>query len=268
MVGILQDIRFGARVLRKNPGFTSVAVLSLALGIGANTAIFQLLNAVRLKTLPVNNAEQLVRIQLKDDKGTRGNHSSYYSAVTNPIWEKIRDRQQGFEEVTAWGTQTFNMAQGGEIRSAKGLWVSGGFFNLLGVRAQQGRLLSANDDQRGCASPNVVISNAFWQREFGGKADAVGRKISLADQQFEIGTAHVHPVLVDVWDFCIVEKLNPQIAAIVSPGVVIGDVPEEFGGEELSREHPVRPLGELQTRVFNVAAEPHKVEFIQWLRHV
>ena len=186
MVGIFQDIKFGARVLRKNPGFTSVAVLSLALGIGANTAIFQLLNAVRLKTLPVNNAAQLVRIQLKDTKGTRGNHSAYYSAVTNPIWEKIRDRQQGFEGVTAWGTQTFNMAQGGEIRPANGLWVSGGFFSLLGVRAQQGRLLSANDDQRGCASPNVVISNAFWQKEFGGKADAVGRKISLADQQFEI----------------------------------------------------------------------------------
>jgi predicted permease len=186
MVGIFQDLKFGARVLRKNPGFTSVAVLSLALGIGANTAIFQLLNAVRLKTLPVNNAEQLVRIQLTDSKGTRGNHSSYYSAVTNPIWEKIRDRQQGFEGVTAWGTQTFNMAQGGEVRPAKGLWVSGEFFNLLGVRAQQGRLLSTNDDQRGCAAPNVVISNAFWQKEFGGKSDTIGRKISLADQQFEI----------------------------------------------------------------------------------
>jgi len=186
MGGIFQDLQFGARVLRKNPGFTTVAVLSLALGIGANTAIFQLLNAVRLKTLPVNNAAQLVRVELKDSKGTRGNHSANYSAVTNPIWEKIRDRQQGFEGLTAWGTQTFNMAQGGEVRPARGLWVSGEFFNVLGVHAQQGRLFNASDDQRGCASPGVVLSNGFWQKEFGGNPDAIGRKISLADQQFEI----------------------------------------------------------------------------------
>jgi hypothetical protein len=186
MGGIFQDLQFGARVLRKNPGFTTVAVLSLALGIGANTAIFQLLNAVRLKTLPVNNAAQLVRVELKDSKGTRGNHSANYSAVTNPIWEKIRDRQQGFAGLTAWGTQTFNMAQGGEVRPARGLWVSGEFFNVLGVHAQQGRLFNASDDQRGCASPGVVLSNGFWQKEFGGNPDAIGRKISLADQQFEI----------------------------------------------------------------------------------
>jgi hypothetical protein len=95
---MLQDLRFGFRMLLKNPAFTAVAVLSLALGIGANTAIFQLLNAVRLKALPLSNPQELaqVRIRLSDVDKTRGNKTSRYPAVTNPVWEQIRDRQEGF----------------------------------------------------------------------------------------------------------------------------------------------------------------------------
>src|SRR5678816_106715 len=91
-----QDIAYGLRQLRLNPGFTAVAVLSLALGIGANTAIFQLVNAVRLKTLPVPNADQLVNVQLNNMDAARGSKPSPYASVTNPIWEQVRDRQQGF----------------------------------------------------------------------------------------------------------------------------------------------------------------------------
>ena len=183
---MIQDLRFGIRILLKNPGFTMVAVLSLALGIGANTAIFQLLNAVRLKTLPIKNAQELAEIRLTDMSGTRGNKSARYPAVTNPIWEEIRGRQQGFSGIAAWGSGSFNLAQGGEVRPAKGLWVSGDFFNVLGVQPELGRTFMTAEDQRGCSAPGVVISHSFWQREYGGDKSVVGRKLSLSDHQFEI----------------------------------------------------------------------------------
>ena len=186
MESIIQDVRFGLRMLVKNFGFTAVAVLSLALGIGANTAIFQLVNAVRLKTLPVHNAEQLVNIRLTDMEGARGNKPSPYGGVTNPIWEQIRDRQEGFSGVLAWSRNDFNLAQGGEVRWAKGLWVSGDFFNVLGVQPELGRVLTTADDQRGCTAPGAVISHPFWQREYGGDPNVLGRKVTLNDKPFEI----------------------------------------------------------------------------------
>ena len=181
-----QDIRFGGRMLRKNPGFTIVAVLSLALGIGANAAIFQLLNAVRLRSLPVRAPQELAEVRISDMTGARGSFNSRYNAVTNPIWEQIRDRQQSFSGVFAWGQQTFNLAQGGEVRPAKALWVSGDFFNTLGVTPVAGRLFNSTDDTRGCSSPGVVISHPFWQREYGGDPNAIGRKLTLANFTFEI----------------------------------------------------------------------------------
>ena len=183
---MLQDLQFGWRMLKKNPGFTAVAVLSLALGIGANTAIFQLVNAVRLKTLPVAHPEQLVNIRLTDMDAARGFKPSSYPAVTNPIWEQIRDRNEAFSGLLAWGRSDLNLAQGGEVRNAKGLWVSGDFFNVLGVQPERGRLLTAADDQRGCAAPGAIISHGFWQREFGGDPNVIGRKITLSDKPFEI----------------------------------------------------------------------------------
>src|SRR5499426_596053 len=96
---IFQDLRFGARMLLKNKSFTAVAVLSLTLGIGANTAIFQLLDAVRLRTLPVKAPQELAEVRLTTMNGTRGSKQSWYPSVTNPIWEQIRDRQQAFSDL-------------------------------------------------------------------------------------------------------------------------------------------------------------------------
>ncbi len=186
MESIIADIRYGFRMLLKNPGFTVVAVLSLALGIGANTAIFQLVNAVRLKTLPVPNPQELVNVQISDMSAARGNKASFYPSVTNPIWEQIRDRQEGFSGTLAWGRNDFNLAQGGEVRWAKGLWVSGDFFNVLGVKPELGRVFSSFDDQKGCSAPGAVISHGFWQREYGGDPNVVGRKVTLSDKPFEI----------------------------------------------------------------------------------
>src|SRR5215510_1767072 len=186
---MLNDLRFGIRMLMKNPAFTAVAVLSLALGIGANTAIFQLLNAVRLKNLSVRNPQELAQVRLRagDVELTRGNKGPMrYAPVTNPVWEQVRDRQQAFSGIAAWGMAGFNLAQGGEVRPARGLWVSGEFFNVLGVNPELGRLFNAADDQRGCSTPGAVISHGFWQSEFGGARDVIGRKLTLSDRQLEI----------------------------------------------------------------------------------
>jgi putative ABC transport system permease protein len=114
MQTVWHDLRYGARLLRLNPGFAAVAMLSLALGIGANTAIFQLLDAVRLRTLPVKTPQELAVVRIADRKNSTGRHEGRYSQITNPMWEQIRDHQQGFSSIFAWAATTFNLAVGGE----------------------------------------------------------------------------------------------------------------------------------------------------------
>src|SRR5437773_1458003 len=126
-----QDLRYGARQLWSNPGFTLVAALSLALGIGANTAIFQLVNAVRIRSLPVRKPDELVEVRLPPNTPRTGRFTGGRSSVTNPLWEQIRDRQQACSGVFAWCASRFNLATGGEARYAEGLWVSGDFFRTL-----------------------------------------------------------------------------------------------------------------------------------------
>jgi predicted permease len=182
-----QDLRHGARLLRRNPGFFTVATLSLALGIGANTAIFQLLDAVQLRLLPVAHPEQLAELKIEDNEHCcSGNFSDRRPNFTYAQWEQIRDHQQAFSEIFAWGDTPFNLASGGEARYVDGLWVSGDFFKTLGVQPLVGRLLTNDDDRQGCGSPAAVISFPFWQREFAGDAQAVGKKIALDGHPVEI----------------------------------------------------------------------------------
>ncbi len=180
------DIRYGARVLRRNPGFFLVATLSLALGTGANTAIFQLINAVRLRMLPVPHPEQLAQIRIADNEHCcNGNFSARHSEFTNAQWEQIRDRQQAFSGVFAFGDTRLNVAERGEARYVEGIWVSGSFFRTLGVNPTLGRLIGDQDDHVGCA-PVAVVSHAYWRRELGADPQAAGRKISLAGHPVEI----------------------------------------------------------------------------------
>jgi len=175
-----QDLRYGARLLRTSPGFFAVATLSLALGIGANTAIFELLNAVRLRMLPLAHPEQLAELKIAENEHCcSGNFSDRNPNFTYLQWEQIRTHQQAFSGVFAWGDVRFNLAEAGEVQFAEGLWVSGQFFRTLGVRPQLGRLLDDEDDRPGCGSPSAVISYAFWQREYGGVPEAIGKKLSL-----------------------------------------------------------------------------------------
>ena len=185
--GIWNDLLFGARLLRKNPGFAIVAILSLALGIGANTTIFQLLDAVRLRTLPVKNPQQLARVKIVDSPHCcHGDSYSPDADLTGGLWNGLREQQQGFSRIAAWAPTRRNLGQGGEARYANTLMVSGEFFDVLGVQPLLGRLLSPADDYRGCGAQGAVLSYPFWQREFGGRPEALGSKLTLSGQPFQV----------------------------------------------------------------------------------
>ena len=178
---LLQDVRYGLRILGRTPVITAVAILSLALGIGANTAIFTMMDAVMLRLLPVRNPQELVQVRIRAPKsGTEMN--GYF---TNPLWEQLRDRQDVFSNAFAWSETRFDLAQGGAVQYANGLWASGGTFETLGLRPVAGRLLSAADDQRGCPGA-AVISYAFWQDRYGGAGGAIGSNLSLDGHLFPI----------------------------------------------------------------------------------
>jgi predicted permease len=177
--GWLRDIREAWRTLLASPGFTATAVVSLALGIGANTAIFSLVNALLLRTLPVEDPRELV--QLAAEGGAR-------PTFTNPLWEEIRDRQDVFAGMLAYSTVTFDLASSGETDPVEGLWVSGSFFRMLGVSAMRGRVLAAEDDRRGGGpdGPVAVISYRFWETRYAKDENVVGKTISLNREPFRI----------------------------------------------------------------------------------
>jgi len=174
----IRDLRHGLRVWARSPGFTAVALASLALGIGANTAIFSIVNSLVLRPLPVRDPGQLVQVQ----------RTAATRSLSNPIWEALRARPDLFARAAAWGTTTFNMADGGEARPVSGLWVSGSFFETFGVRPRLGRLLTETDDRRGGGAdgPVAVLSYGFWQRQFGGAQDVVGRPLRLSGVPFTV----------------------------------------------------------------------------------
>ncbi len=171
------DIRHAFRTLRRSPAFALVAILSLSLGIGANTAIFSLINAVMLKSLPVRHPEQLAAVAMGD---FFADHN-----FSNPLWEQVRDRQDMFDGAFATARTQFNLTTGGEVRRATGEYVSGDYFSVLGVRPAVGRVIGHADDVRGCPAI-AVLSAPFWQSEFGGDPGSVGKQIMLGGHSFEI----------------------------------------------------------------------------------
>jgi predicted permease len=178
-VGLLTDtaadVRYALRSLRGAPLVTAVALLSLTLGIGANTALFSIVDSLLLRSLPVAEPERLVQLE--------------GGSWTNPIWEQIRARQHElFDGAFAWSQERFDLAQGGETQFVDGAYASGRMFAVLGVQPALGRLLSEADDARGGGGDGaaVVISHRFWQRHFGGAADVVGRPLTLERVPFTI----------------------------------------------------------------------------------
>jgi putative ABC transport system permease protein len=216
MTNLLRDLRHAFRLLRLSPGFTMVAVLTLALGIGANTAIFQLIDSIRLRTIPVKNPQELGTVRIADRHWGSGQFSGQYSQLTFPMWEQIRKRQEGFSEIAAWTGQQFNLASGGEVHYAKGLRVSGDFFHVLGVEPILGRLLGPEDDQPGCGTSAANISYAFWQRNFAGDPSVIGKRLTLDGNSFQIlgvTTAAFHGISIgDTFDVAVPVCVEPILS--------------------------------------------------------
>jgi putative ABC transport system permease protein len=178
---LAQDIRYALRILGRTPVITAIAILSLALGIGANTAIFSLIDSVMLRFLPVQKPDELVQLL----RTTAASQSEHTSSFTNPLWEQVRDHQDVFTSSFAWSQTQFDLAQGGAVRNTNGIFASGDYFTALGVRPAAGRLLVSEDDRRGC--PGVaVLSYGFWQDHFGGVQSAIESTLSLNHLPFQI----------------------------------------------------------------------------------
>src|SRR2546426_12660413 len=177
---MLADIRYALRGFHRSPGFALVAVLSLVLGIGANTAIFSLVNAILLRTLPVREPNRLVIFTLSPPERRTG------SAISPTLYQQIRDKNtvlEGFAQVRGLPA---TLSGGGIAERVNGQLVSGNFFETLGVNALIGRVLTPEDDRIPGAPPVCVISYGFWLRRFGGDRNAIGRNIQIDGQPFTV----------------------------------------------------------------------------------
>jgi predicted permease len=178
---MFQDLRYGTRMLAKNPGFTAMAVLSLALGIGANAAIFSVLDAVLLKSLPVKQPDRLVFVET----GVAGSKRS--SNISYSEFETLREQKDAISDATFFSYPTrINIGINGESEVVEGQLVSGGFFTVLGAEAIAGRTILESDDRASSTTSVVVISHRYWQRRFGSDANVIGRSVNLNGSGFTI----------------------------------------------------------------------------------
>ncbi|HUI53123.1 MAG TPA: ABC transporter permease [Terriglobales bacterium] len=232
--GILQDIRYALRMLRKSPGFTAVAVLTLALGIGANTAIFSLIDSILMRGLPVQDAQHLVVLRWSAHKAPdihsqsgygdcgRGhlsrNGESFGCSLSMPFFNEVASHVSAFSSVAAFAnTGRIDLSGNGTASMLRGQAVSGGFFPLLGVRAAAGRLIAPSDDSVS-AQPVVVLNYGYWKRQFGGSPSAIQKTVRLnnvpftiigvADPRFDsLSPGHVY----DVWvPLSVLPQINPH----------------------------------------------------------
>lgn len=179
METLIKDIRYAFRGLLKRPGFAAVGIASLALGIGANTAIFSLVNTVLLRSLPVAQAEEVVSVSVraKDDS---------ISAFSYPNYKDFRDRNQVLSGLVAYRFVPLSMSREGNNARVWGYEVSGNYFDVLGVRAIKGRTFQPEEDQGRSAHPVIVISHDCWQRRFGGDPNVIGTEVLLNNHQFKV----------------------------------------------------------------------------------
>lgn len=182
---MLNDLRYAIRQLLKDPGFTTVAVF-LALGIGANTAIFQLLDAVRMRSLPIQKPHELVEVKIVGGNRGMGLNPVRYGGLTLPIWQEIRDAQQAFSGAFAWSAGDVRVGKGSDLRRAEGLWVSGDFFRVLGVRPWQGRLLLFEDEVGACPATKAVVSHSYWQSHMGARDLNVDNRLIVDGEPKEV----------------------------------------------------------------------------------
>ncbi|HKX28984.1 MAG TPA: ABC transporter permease [Blastocatellia bacterium] len=180
MQTLWQDLRYGARMLLKKPGFAAMAATSLALGIGINSIIFSLIDALLLRPLPVVNPGELVALATSDHHGSRPHGLSY------PDFVDFRDRHETFAGVAAYTLVPLSVTSGDQSERAWGLMVSGSYFSMLGVRPFIGRTIRDDEDQPPGRHAVVVLSYRAWQRRFGGDREAVGKTMNLNGHAFTV----------------------------------------------------------------------------------
>ena len=179
MQTLWQDLRYAVRILSKKPGFTLIAVLSLALGIGANIVIFTLVNAVLFRTAPVAEPNRLVFV-------FNGNQNNPWSSISYPNYVDYRDRNEVFEGLGAFNEISISLSRDDHPDLVRGLIVTGNFFDVLGVKPTAGRTFRAEEDQTPNTHPVAVISHNLLQQRFGGASDVIGQELSLNGNQFTL----------------------------------------------------------------------------------
>jgi len=180
MKTLLNDLRYGAKMLWKSRGVTIVAVLSLAIGIGANSAIFSLLNSLLLRPRPVSHPEQLVELYVSEGE------QHPYSATSYPSYLDLRDRNDVLSGLAAYGIRQFKFGDANEVEQIWGEAVSGNYFDVLGVAAQTGRTFLADEDVVPRRNPVTVISHSLWQRRFNSDPELIGKTVTLNEQPLTV----------------------------------------------------------------------------------
>jgi predicted permease len=177
-----QDVRYGLRMMLKNPGFTTIAALTLALGIGSNTAIFSLIDALLLRPLPVKQPEQLVIVGTIADSP----NAKSFSIFSYPVFRELRERNAVFSGMFARSGLSLSLSGAGQTERVRGEAVSGDFYDVLGVKPLLGRLLTGTDDQTPGAHPVATLSFNFWRQRYGADPRMVGKTIHLNDYPFTV----------------------------------------------------------------------------------
>jgi predicted permease len=250
MSTLINDVKYGIRQLLKNPGFTVVAVLSLALGIGANTAVFSVVDNVLLRALPYSQPEQLVRLSILRSSGRSG-------SVSYPYFEDWRDQSGSFSNMAAYKGRKMDFIYHGLPESLEGVSVSQGFFDTLGISAAMGRTFAADEDEPG-ANSVVVISHSLWSRCLGKDPEALGKTILLDETNYTI-----IGVLPRYFQFSVLEdaecwipltdrlprtKYTYQIIGRLKPGVTLIQCRTEMKNisERLTQVYPKQTAGPAQ----------------------
>ncbi|MGC9951328.1 MAG: ABC transporter permease [Bryobacteraceae bacterium] len=171
METLLQDIRYGIRMVAKAPGFAAIVILTLALGIGANTALFSVVNGVLLNPLPYRQPDRLVAIYARTKEFSP-------SSISYPNFLDWVRNQRSFSSLAAFRGENYNLTGMGDAERVKAEMVSANFFSVLGVNPVAGRLLRAEEDRVG-AQPVALIGGGFWKRKFGSASDALGKTLTL-----------------------------------------------------------------------------------------
>ena len=206
MPTVINDIRYALRTMLKSPGFSSIAVLALALGIGANTAIFSVVNSVLLRPLPYKDPNRLVHVHRMQPPIERG-------PISRPDFFEWRDKQEVFSDIGAYHFQVVNLTGGDQAERINGARVTGNFFSLFDVAPAAGRFFGPTDDQPG-ATPVAVISYGLWQRRFGGQSSLIGQTITINGNSYTvIGIAPASfqfPRRIELWKPAILDEQKAQ----------------------------------------------------------